>query len=48
MGPVGISTLLLLAFAAFAALAWRKLRIVLALQPEPRWDRPLERLRSVA
>ena len=32
----------------FAALAWRKLRIVRALQPEPRWDAPLERLRSVA
>ncbi len=48
MGPVGISALLLLSFAAFAALAWRKLRIVLALQAEPRWDAPLERLRSVA
>jgi hypothetical protein len=48
MGPAGISALLLLAFAGFAALAWRKLRIVLALQPDPRWDAPLERLRTVA
>src|SRR5678815_5423826 len=48
MSPAGISALLLLAFAGFAALAWRKLRIVRALRPEPRWDAPLERLRSVA
>ena len=47
MSPAGISLLMLLAFAGFAALSWRKLRIVLALQPEPRWDRPWERLRSV-
>ena len=47
MSPVGISLLMLLATAAFAALAWRKLQLVLALQPEPRWDRPLARLRSV-
>jgi hypothetical protein len=47
MGPAGISALLLLAFAGFAALAWRKLAIVLALQPEPRWDAPLARLRTV-
>ena len=45
MGPAAISVLLLLAFAGFAALAWRKLRIVAALQPEPRWGAPLERLR---
>ncbi len=31
-------------FAGFAALAWRKLAIVFALQPEVRWDRPGERL----
>ena len=47
MSPAGISVLLLLAFAAFAVLAWRKLAIVLALQPEPRWDAPLARLRTV-
>src|SRR5678816_821759 len=39
MSPAGISALLLLAFAGFAALAWRKLRIVRALRPEPRWGR---------
>ena len=36
MGPAGISALLLLAFAGFGALAWRKLGIVISLQPEPR------------
>ena len=47
MSPVGISLLMLLALAGFAALAWRKLGIVFALRPEPRWDAPLARLRSV-
>ena len=47
MGPIAISLLLALAFAAFAALAWRKLGIVLALQALPRWDQPLQRLRTV-
>ena len=47
MGPIAISLLLALAFAAFAALAWRKLGIVLALQGLPRWDQPLQRLRTV-
>ena len=47
MSPVGISLLMLLALAGFAALAWRKLRIVAALRPEPRRDAPLARLRSV-
>jgi Fe-S oxidoreductase len=47
MSPVGISVLMLAAFAGFAWLTWRKLRIVLALQPEVRWDRPWPRLRSV-
>ena len=44
MGPVAITVLLLLALAGFAALAWRKLGIVAALQPDMRWDAPLERL----
>jgi Fe-S oxidoreductase len=47
MGPAGITLLLLLAFAGFAWLAWRKLAIVLALQPEARRDKALRRLRSV-
>ena len=47
MGPAAISVLMLLAVAGFTLLAWRKLRIVAALQPEARFDRPLERLRSV-
>jgi Fe-S oxidoreductase len=47
MSPVGISLLMLLAFAGFGWLAWRKLQIVLALQPELRWDQPWQRLRSV-
>jgi len=47
MSPVAISAALLLAGTAFAMLCWRKLRIVLALQPEPRWDAPWQRLRSL-
>ncbi len=47
MSPAGISLLMLLALAGFAWLAWRKLQIVLALQPEVRWDRPAQRLKSV-
>ncbi len=47
MNPLAITLLLLLAFTAFGLLAWRKLAIVLALQPTPRWDAPGQRLRSV-
>jgi Fe-S oxidoreductase len=47
MSPAGISLLMLLAFVGFGWLAWRKLQIVLALQPEVRWDQPWQRLRSV-
>jgi Fe-S oxidoreductase len=47
MSPFGMSVLMLLAFAGFAALAWRKLQVVLALQPEVRWDQPWQRARSV-
>jgi len=47
MGPLGITLLMLLALAGFAALVWRKLQIVLALQPEVRWDQPWQRARSV-
>ncbi|HUH93584.1 MAG TPA: (Fe-S)-binding protein [Casimicrobiaceae bacterium] len=47
MNPVAITLLLAAALAGFAALAWRKLAIVVALAPEPRFDRPLGRLRSV-
>jgi hypothetical protein len=38
---------MLAGFAGFLWLAWRKLAIVAALQPEVRWDRPLERLGNV-
>ena len=48
MGPVAMTLMLVAALAAFAALAWRKLAIVVALAPEVRWDRPLSRLGSVA
>ena len=48
MGPTFLTLLLAAAFAGFAALAWRKLSIVLALRPLPRFDQPWERLRSVA
>jgi len=47
MGPTALSLLLAAAFAGFAALAWRKLAIVFALRPLPRFDRPRERLRSL-
>ncbi|MGL6109382.1 MAG: hypothetical protein ACRC2B_04705, partial [Rubrivivax sp.] len=47
MSPFGMSLLMLLAFAGFAALAWRKLRVVRSLQPVNRWDQPWQRARSV-
>ena len=47
MSPVGLSLLMLLAFAGFAWLCWRKLAIVRALRPEVRWDQPGQRLKSV-
>ena len=47
MGPLPLTLLLLAAFAGFAWLAWRKLAIVAALQPEVRWDRPGARLANV-
>jgi Fe-S oxidoreductase len=42
-----MSAMMLAAFAGFAWLSWRKLQIVLALQPERRWGEPWQRLRSV-
>lgn len=47
MSPLGITALLLLSFAAFAALAARKLVLLTHLQPDPRWDDAGARLRSV-
>jgi Fe-S oxidoreductase len=47
MGSLAISLLMLAGFAAFGVLAWRKLAILTRLQPEPRFDHPLQRLRSV-
>ena len=47
MSPLGISLLMLVAIAAFAWLAWRKLAIVAALAPEVRWDHPLARAKTV-
>jgi Fe-S oxidoreductase len=47
MSPLGISLLMLVAFAGFTWLTARKLRIVGSLQPEPRWDHPAARLKSV-
>ncbi len=48
MGPWAITALMILGFGGFAALAWRKVAIFRALQPEVRWDRPGERLGRVA
>ncbi len=47
LSPLGITLLLLVAFALFAALTARKLAIVGALQPEVRWDQPWSRLQTV-
>jgi Fe-S oxidoreductase len=47
LGPAAITLLMLLAFASFGWLAWRKLAIVIALQPDARYDQPWQRLRSV-
>jgi len=44
MGPVPITLIMLLGLAGFGYLAWRKLAIVAALQPEVRWDQPGKRL----
>ena len=48
MGPLAITALMILGFGGFAALAWRKIAIFRALQPEVRWDRLGERLGRVA
>jgi Fe-S oxidoreductase len=47
MSPAGITLLMLAGFAGFGWLAWRKLAIVAALQPEVRWDHPAGRLKAV-
>ncbi len=47
MSPVGITLAFAIAFGLFVWFAWRKLAIVAALQPEPRWDAPGERLKQV-
>ena len=47
MSPGGITLLMLVGFAGFAWLAWRKLALLSHLQPEVRWDRPAARLRAV-
>jgi len=47
MSPLGITLLMLVAFAGFGYLAARKLRIVAHLAPEVRWDHPGARLMAV-
>ncbi|MBE0546246.1 MAG: (Fe-S)-binding protein [Rubrivivax sp.] len=47
MSPLGITLLMLAGLAGFAWLAWRKLAIVVRLQPEVRWDHPAARLKAV-
>ncbi|MBK9676741.1 MAG: (Fe-S)-binding protein [Betaproteobacteria bacterium] len=47
MSPLAITLLLVVALVAFAALSWRKLSIVAAMQPDDRRDRPAARWRSV-
>jgi Fe-S oxidoreductase len=47
MSPLGITVLMLAAFAGFGWLAARKLAIVARLAPEVRWDHPAARLKAV-
>ncbi|MCU0897149.1 MAG: (Fe-S)-binding protein [Burkholderiales bacterium] len=47
MGPVAVTLLMLVAFAAFGWFSWRKLSIVASLQPEVRWDEPGARMKRV-
>ena len=47
MGPIALSLMLLAALAGFAALAWRKLAIVVKLAPEQRFDQQASRWKSV-
>jgi len=47
MSPLGITLLMLVGFAVFGALAWRKLAIVAALGPDHRFDNPAQRLGRV-
>ena len=47
MSPIGITLVMVVAFAGFAWLAWRKLAIVARLQYENRWDHPLARIKRV-
>jgi Fe-S oxidoreductase len=47
MSPIGITLLFAVAVGLFCWFAWRKLSIVVALQPEMRWDEPLDRLKRV-
>jgi Fe-S oxidoreductase len=47
MSPYGISLLMLIAVAGFGYLAARKLAILRHLQPDPRWDHPASRLKTV-
>jgi Fe-S oxidoreductase len=47
MGPLAITLLMLAGCTAFGILASRKLALLTRLQPEPRTDAPLARLKSV-
>ena len=47
MSPLGISLLMALALAGFGWGVWRKVAIMIALQPAVRWDAPVQRLKSV-
>jgi len=47
MSPIGITLLMLVAFAAFGFLAARKVSILFRLQPEVRWDHAGARLNAV-
>jgi Fe-S oxidoreductase len=47
MSPIAITLLMAVAVAVFSWLAWRKLAIVVRLQPEVRWDHPWARIRRV-
>lgn len=47
MSPLGITLLMLVGFATFCWLAWRKLSIVVALAPDNRFDHPRRRVQRL-
>jgi Fe-S oxidoreductase len=47
LSPLGVTLLVLVGITGFVVLAWRKLALLGALAPEPRFDAPRARVKSV-